>query len=308
MEVRTIVILGSGPAGYTSAIYTARADLKPLLFEGAQPGGQLTITTEVENFPGFAEGIMGPELMNIMRRQAEKFGAEIINDSAREVDLSHRPFTIRGDFTEVQAQALIIATGATARRLGIPSEEKLMGYGVSACATCDGFFFRGKKVLVVGGGDSAIEEAGFLSKFASQVRIIHRRDKLRASKIMRERASNNPKIDFIWDSVVEEILGEKMSGVKAVRYRNVKTNNITEAPFEGVFLAIGHKPNTDVFARQLQMDSAGYIVTQAGSSRTSIEGVFAAGDVQDHIYRQAITAAGSGCIAAIDAERFLEKH
>jgi thioredoxin reductase (NADPH) len=308
MEVRTIVILGSGPAGYTSAIYTARADLKPLLFEGAQPGGQLTITTEVENFPGFAEGIMGPELMNIMRRQAEKFGAEIINDSAREVDLSHRPFTIRGDFTEVQAQALIIATGATARRLGIPSEEKLMGYGVSACATCDGFFFRGKKVLVVGGGDSAIEEASFLSKFASQVRIIHRRDKLRASKIMRERASNNPKIDFIWDSVVEEILGEKMSGVKAVRYRNVKTNNITEAPFEGVFLAIGHKPNTDVFAGQLQMDSAGYIVTQAGSSRTSIEGVFAAGDVQDHIYRQAITAAGSGCIAAIDAERFLEKH
>jgi thioredoxin reductase (NADPH) len=282
--------------------------LKPLLFEGAQPGGQLTITTEVENFPGFAEGIMGPELMNIMRRQAEKFGAEIINDSAREVDLSHRPFTIRGDFTEVQAQALIIATGATARRLGIPSEEKLMGYGVSACATCDGFFFRGKKVLVVGGGDSAIEEASFLSKFASQVRIIHRRDKLRASKIMRERASNNPKIDFIWDSVVEEILGEKMSGVKAVRYRNVKTNNITEAPFEGVFLAIGHKPNTDVFAGQLQMDSAGYIVTQAGSSRTSIEGVFAAGDVQDHIYRQAITAAGSGCIAAIDAERFLEKH
>jgi thioredoxin reductase (NADPH) len=308
MEVRNIVILGSGPAGYTSAIYTARADLKPLLFEGAQPGGQLTITTEVENFPGFAEGIMGPELMNIMRRQAEKFGAEIINDSAREVDLSHRPFTIRGDFTEVQAQALIIATGATARRLGIPSEEKLMGYGVSACATCDGFFFRGKKVLVVGGGDSAIEEASFLSKFASQVRIIHRRDKLRASKIMRERASNNPKIDFIWDSVVEEILGEKMSGVKAVRYRNVKTNNITEAPFEGVFLAIGHKPNTDVFAGQLQMDSAGYIVTQAGSSRTSIEGVFAAGDVQDHIYRQAITAAGSGCIAAIDAERFLEKH
>jgi len=306
MNSRKVVILGSGPAGYTAALYTARADLKPLVFEGLQPGGQLTITTEVENYPGFPEGIMGPELMENMRRQAARFGAEIIPESALQVELRPRPFRIKSDSSEVFAEALIIATGASAKLLNIPSEQKLMGYGVSACATCDGFFFRDKKVLVVGGGDSAMEEANFLTKFACQVRIIHRRNELRASRIMQERAQNNPKISFIWDSLVEEIIGERSTGVSAVRYKNVKTGEITEEPFDGVFLAIGHSPNTQIFHGQLKIDEAGYIVTAPGRSFTSVPGVFAAGDVHDSIYKQAVTAAGAGCRAALDAEKFLE--
>jgi len=308
MNTRKVVIIGSGPAGYTAAIYAARADLHPLVFEGIQPGGQLTITTEVENYPGFPEGILGPELMDNMRTQAQRFGAEILSETVSQVDFSRRPFYIKGDSTEIYAEAVIIATGASAKLMNIPSEQKLMGYGVSACATCDGFFFRDRKVLVVGGGDSAIEEASFLTKFASAVRIIHRRNELRASKIMRDRAFNNPKISFIWDCVVEEILGEKGTGVKAVRYKNVKTGEITEEPFDGVFLGIGHTPNTAVFRGQLKLDEGGYIVTTHGRSFTSVEGVFAAGDVHDSIYKQAVTAAGAGCRAALDAEKFLEGH
>ena len=305
MDIRKVVILGSGPAGYTAAIYTSRANLKPFLYEGPEPGGQLTITTEIENYPGFSEGIAGPELMNIFKLQAERFGTKIISERVVEVDLSKRPFHIIGDTREVKAETLIIATGATARWLGIPSETKLKGYGVSACATCDGFFFQGKKVLVVGGGDTAMEEAVFLTKFASEVRVIHRRDELRASKIMQDKAFANEKISFIWDSVIEEILGEKGTGVQGVRYRNVKTGKTTNEPFNGVFLAIGHLPNTEIFKGQLDMDESGYIITQPGSACTSVEGVFAAGDVQDRIYRQAITAAGTGCMAALEAERFL---
>jgi thioredoxin reductase (NADPH) len=308
LETRKIVILGSGPAGCTAALYTARADLEPLVFEGLQPGGQLTITTEVENFPGFPEGIMGPELVEIMKKQAERFKAEFIGDRVIEVDLGQRPFLIKGEEHQVKAKALIIATGASARRLGLPSEEKLMGYGVSACATCDGFFFRNKKVLVVGGGDSAMEEANFLTKFASQVKIIHRRDKFRASKFMSEKIKSNPKIDYILDSVVEEIIGEKEIGVQAVRYRNVKTGITSQEAFEGVFLAIGHNPNTEIFRGKLELDRNGYIVTRPGSSLTSVAGIFAAGDCQDHVYKQAVTAAGSGCMAALDAEKFLQEQ
>lgn len=308
METRKVVILGSGPAGYTAAIYTARADLKPLLFEGTQPGGQLTITTEVENYPGFAEGIMGPELMDVMRRQAERFGTDIVMDRAVEVDLSKRPFLVKGDETEVLAETLIIATGASAKRLGLDSEAKLMGYGVSACATCDAFFFRDKKVMVVGGGDTAIEEATHLTKFASEVKIIHRRNELRASKFMQERAYNDAKLSFIWDSVVVEIVGERETGVKAVRYKNVKSGEITEEPFDGVFLGIGHTPNTHIFQGKLELDANGYIVTTPGRSLTSVAGVFAAGDVHDTLYKQAVTAAGAGCRAALDAEKFLQGH
>ena len=308
MDTRKVVILGSGPAGYTAALYAARADLHPLVFEGIQPGGQLTITTEVENYPGFEEGVMGPELMDIMKKQAERFGAEIVPETVYEVDLSQRPFRVKGDQTEILAETLIIATGASAKRIGIPSEEKLMGYGVSACATCDGFFFRDKKIVVVGGGDSAMEEAIFLTKFASEVKIIHRRDELRASKIMQERASKNEKISFIWNSLIEEIIGEKETGVTAVRIKNVKTGEITEEPMNGVFLAIGHTPNTSFLKGQIDLDENGYIVTEPGRSFTSIEGVYAAGDVHDTLYKQAITAAGAGCKAALDAEKFLEAH
>ncbi|NQS96878.1 MAG: thioredoxin-disulfide reductase [candidate division Zixibacteria bacterium] len=305
MDIRKVVILGSGPAGYTAAIYTSRANLNPLLFEGSEPGGQLTITTEVENYPGFAEGITGPELMNIFKLQAERFGTEIIPERVVEVDLSKRPFYVKGDNSEFKAKTLIISTGATALWLGIPSEDKLRGYGVSACATCDGFFFQNKKVLVIGGGDTAMEEAVFLTRFASEVRVIHRRDALRASKIMQEKAFTNEKISFIWDSVVEEVLGERETGVQGVRYKNVKTGELTNELFDGVFLAIGYVPNTEIFKGQLDMDENGYIITRPGSASTSVKGVFAAGDVQDRVYRQAITAAGTGCMAALEAERFL---
>ena len=304
-EERKVVILGSGPAGYTAAVYTARANLNPLLFEGPEPGGQLIITTDVENFPGFPQGVPGPELMEKMKQQALRFNAEIISESAIEVDLSQRSFNIKSDNRHILTQTLIIATGATARWLNIPSERKMRGFGVSACATCDGFFFQGKKVMVVGGGDTAMEEATFLTRFASQVKVIHRRNELRASKIMQDKAFKNPKIDFIWDSVLQEIIGEPSTGVTAVKYKNVKTAEITEEPFQGVFIAIGHDPNTGIFKGQLDMDGNGYIITKPGTTQTNVVGIFAAGDVQDKIYRQAITAAGSGCMAALEAERFL---
>lgn len=305
MEKRKVAILGSGPAGYTAAIYTARANLEPLIFSGIQPGGQLTITTEVENYPGFSEGINGPELMDEMRAQAERFGTTILQEEVDSVNFSKSPFLLKGEETELESEVVIIATGASARWLNIPSEKKLMGYGISACATCDGFFFRDKKVLVIGGGDSAIEEAVFLTRFASQVYIIHRRDQLRASKIMREKAFRNPKVDFIWNSVVDEFIGEKETGLQVVKIRNVQTGEIIEEPFDGAFLAIGHTPNTSIFEGQVEMDDDGYIITKPGTTRTSVAGVYAAGDVQDKVYRQAITAAGSGCIAALEAEKLL---
>lgn len=303
--MKKLIIIGSGPAGLTAAIYSARANLKPLLYEGEQPGGQLMITTEVENYPGFEKGIMGPVLMDTMRKQAERFGTEMRQENVIEVDLSSRPFKIKATNSEEEAEALIISTGASSRWLDLESEEKLRGYGVSSCATCDGAFFRDKKLLVVGGGDSAIEEAVFLTRFASQVTIVHRRDELRASKIMGDRARKNPKIDFLWDSVIVDILDPAKKRVVGAKVKNVKTGRIEEVPCDGIFVAIGHDPNTQIFKGKLEMDPAGYLVTQNGT-RTSVEGVFAAGDVQDHVYRQAITAAASGCMAAIDAERWLE--
>ena len=305
----TVVIIGSGPAGLTAALYTARANLNPIVFEGMQPGGQLTITTEVENYPGFPKGIMGPELMDLMREQAQRFGAQSVFKNVTSVDLSRRPFAIRVDEDLHAADAVIVATGATAKWLGIPSEKEFMGYGVSACATCDGFFFKNQEVVVVGGGDTAIEEATFLTKFASKVSIVHRRDALRASKILQDKALKNPKIGMVWDSVIEEILGKVDDGKKTVtgvRLKNVKTGAVSMLRTDGVFMGIGHKPNTELFAGQLEMDRAGYLVATGGGTKTNIPGVFAAGDVADSVYRQAVTAAGSGCMAAIDAERWLE--
>ncbi len=303
--VHDVVILGSGPAGLTAAVYTARANLSPLLIDGSQPGGQLTLTTDVENFPGFPKGIMGPQLIQDMRAQAERFGTQFRHGHVTEVNLDSQPFRLTVDGEEtIETKTLIISTGASANLLGLPSESRLMGHGVSTCATCDGFFFRGKEIAVVGGGDSAVEEATFLTKFASKVTLIHRRDKLRASKIMQDRAMNNEKIAFQWNSTLEEVMGDEV--VTGVRLRNIQTNQTEEIALSGVFVAIGHTPNTSLFKGKLDMDEAGYIRTQPYRSTTNILGVFAAGDVQDSHYRQAITAAGSGCMAAIDAERYLE--
>ena len=302
--MRNLVIIGSGPAGLTAAIYAARANLSPLLIEGWQSGGQLTTTTEVENYPGFAKGIMGPDLMKEMRAQAERFGTEFLTADVTAIAFTPRPFTLMIDGEQsVQAKTLIIATGASAIQIGLQSEARLTGHGVSTCATCDGFFFKGKELMVIGGGDSAMEEAIFLTKFASKVTIVHRRDKLRASKIMQDRAMKNEKISFFWNSAVEDILGNDL--VTGVRVKNLVTGKVTELPCAGVFVAIGHRPNTTLFSGQLDMDAKGYIRTTKGTA-TSVPGVFAAGDVQDSTYRQAVTAAGSGCMAAIDAERFLE--
>ena len=307
MEGRKVVIVGSGPAGYTAALYAARADLKPLVLEGSQPGGQLTTTTDVENFPGFPEGVLGPDLMDKMKKQAARFGAEYLVTQATGVSLGERPFKIvceNGD--NFLAESLIVSTGASAKYLGLPHEQELIGRGVSACATCDGFFYRDKVVHVVGGGDTAMEEATFLTKFASQVTVIHRRDALRASRPMQQRAFDNSKIDFLWDSAVEEILYNEQ-GVTGIKVKNLKTGEIRKRKTDGLFMGIGHSPNTAFLDGQLKLDQLGYIVTQGGTPRTAIDGVFACGDVQDHVYRQAITAAGSGCMAAIEAERFLEK-
>ncbi len=304
-----VIIIGSGPAGYTAGIYTSRAELAPILIEGIQPGGQLTTTTDVENFPGFPEGVQGPEMMQLFRAQAERFGTKIVTGNVDRVDFKKRPFSIWVDDTAYTADAVIIATGASARYLGLDSEEKLKGYGVSACATCDGFFYREKEVVVVGGGDTAMEEATFLTRFATKVTIIHRRDEFRASRVMQKRLLEDPKIEVAWDSVVTEVLGDpQKGGVTGVRVQNVKTGVEREIPCHGYFVGIGHHPNTDVFADQLERDESGYLTVLPGSTRTSITGVFAAGDVADKVYRQAISAAGTGCMAAIDAERFLAEE
>ncbi len=307
-QIENVLIIGSGPAGDTAALYAARADLKPLVIDGITPGGQLTITTDVENYPGFPEGVMGPELMFKFREQAERFGARYVNGSVTAVDFSNRPFRIEVDEEDnYYAKTVIISSGATASLLGVPGEAELMGRGVSACATCDGFFFRDKELVVVGGGDTAMEESTFLTKFASKVHVVHRRDQLRASRIMQERAFNNPKIDFVWDSVVEEILGVEEGEVKSVKLRNVKTDEVIVRPIDGVFMAIGHKPNTEPFIGHVDTNENGYIITHDGT-KTSVPGVFASGDVQDWVYRQAVTAAGTGCMAAIDAEQFLTSN
>jgi thioredoxin reductase (NADPH) len=312
MSHHHVIIIGSGPAGLTAAIYAARANLHPLVLEGEpsstsdQPGGQLMLTTDVENFPGFPDGIMGPELMQKFREQAVRFGAEFLTEKVTAVDFSERPFKVNVRNTQYTADAVIVSTGAQSLMLGLEAESRLLGYGLSTCATCDGFFFRGHEIAVVGGGDSAVEEATFLTKFADKVLLIHRRDSLRASKIMQDRAFNNPKIEFMWNTVVEDLLGDtKLEGAVV---RNLETGEVTTLPVTGLFVAIGHRPNTDLFKGLLDMEDNGYLVTQPGTSYTNIPGVFACGDVQDHIYRQAITAAGSGCMAAIDCERWLESQ
>ncbi len=304
-EPRDVVIIGSGPAGLTAAVYAARANLSPLMIEGVEAGGQLMLTTEVENYPGFVDGIMGPELMERMRKQAARFGTEIVTDNVTSVDLSRQPFEVATSSETYAGRSVIIATGASAKMLNVPGEKQLLGHGVSTCATCDGFFFRDQELLIVGGGDSAMEEATFLTKFASKVTVVHRRDSLRASKIMQDRAFANPKIDFVWDSVITEIFGN--GKVAGARIKNLRTGAESELAAGGVFVAIGHTPNTQLFEGQLEL-AGGYIVTEAEGTQTSVPGVFAAGDVVDFRYRQAITAAGTGCMAAIDAERYLEAH
>ena len=305
-EINKVVILGSGPAGLTAALYTARANLSPLLIEGNEPGGQLTITTEVENYPGFEHGIQGPEMMDVFRRQVTRFGTRFMTGAVTEARLGKRPFELLVDGKAVKADTVIISTGASAKLLGIESEKRLMGYGVSACATCDGAFFKGKEAIVVGGGDTALEEANFLTRFVTKATIVHRRDALRASKIMQDRVRRNPKIAFIWDSVIDEIFGDPKDGVSGVRLKNLKTGKDADHKTDAVFVAIGHQPNTALFKGQLAMDEVGYLKVKPGSTYTNIDGVFAAGDVADSVYRQAVTAAGTGCMAAIDAERWLE--
>ena len=306
MATRKIVIVGSGPAGYTAAIYAARANLAPLMLTGAQFGGQLMLTTLVENYPGFVEGVQGPELMEAMQKQAAHFGAEMINEDVTEVDFSRRPFVVKTDEQTFESDTVVIATGASSKLLGLPAESKLMGRGISTCATCDGFFFKDQNIMVVGGGDSALEEALYLSRLGRRVDVVHRRDTLRASKIMRERALKNPKIGFIWDTVIEDILDVERGKVTAVRLKNVKTGTQEERPVDGLFVAIGHQPNTEIFRGQVELLPNGYIKVKPGSTETSVPGVFAAGDVQDFTFRQAVTAAGSGCMAALEAERYLE--
>ena len=303
-----VIIMGSGPAGLTAALYTARANLERLVFEGPEAGGQLSTTTDVENFPGFPNGIMGPELMDLMREQSERFGAQCVQKAVTAVDFSKRPFCVSTEDEQILASAFIISSGATARMLGLSSERELLGYGVSTCATCDGFFFRDKELVVVGGGDSAMEESIFLTKFATKVTVIHRRDKLRASAIMQRRAGENEKIDFVWNSIVEDVLGSKEDGVTGIRVKDVVTGESYVKECQGMFVAIGHTPNSEIFRGQLEMDGSGYLVTKDGTSETNVAGVFAAGDIQDTRYKQAITAAGSGCMAAMDAEKFIEEQ
>lgn len=304
-EHHKVLILGSGPAGLTAAIYAARANLKPAMVSGLEPGGQLMITTEVENYPGFPEGLQGPELMKLFREQAERFGTQFYTGDVTEADLSQRPFRLKTEEFHLTCDSLIISTGASARWLGLESEKRFQNRGVSACATCDGFFFRGQEVAVVGGGDTAMEEALYLANLCKRVHVIHRRDKLRASKIMQDRALQHEKINFLWNSAVEEVIGDDQKGMTALKVKNLESGEITEHPFTGLFIAIGHIPNTSIFQNKLELDDSGYIIVKPGSTYTSVEGVFACGDVQDRIYRQAITAAGTGCMAAIDAERWL---